>query len=134
MDSASSTNTATESEPSMTMRSEPCAIILEGEISVARACGTPVRNRRMATSLHQVRQLLESLGQVRDGMARSPLEENAPSASCVDRHGRLQTDASGESRDYLVTYAPSRREQRLGEGNRNGVRLAEVVREDKPTR
>jgi malate dehydrogenase (oxaloacetate-decarboxylating) len=111
-------------------------IALAAAISAVRVCGKPLRSQRVVI-FGAGAAGIGVADQIRDAMVREglPKLEAAKRFWCVDRHGLLTSDMAGDLPDYQAAYARPAAESKgwKHEGNGNGVGLAEVVSQVRPT-
>jgi malate dehydrogenase (oxaloacetate-decarboxylating) len=112
------------------------AITLAAAISAVRVCGTPLRNQRVVI-FGAGTAGVGIADQMRDAMVQEGLfkADAARRFWFVDRQGLLTTGMADRLHDYQVPYARPAAESKgwNHDGNGNGVSLAEVVRQVKPT-
>jgi len=111
------------------------AVNLAAMLSGVRASGVPMRDHRIVifgagtAGIGTADQLRDAL--IADGL---PAREATRRLWCIDRHGLLTDDQSG-LRDFQVRYARPASEVAGWDRDRtvNGIALAEVVRQARPT-
>jgi malate dehydrogenase (oxaloacetate-decarboxylating) len=110
------------------------AITLAAAVSAMRVCGTPLRNQRIlifgtGTAGIGIADL------IRDAMVAEGSSVDAASRRfwCVDTNGLITDDIGEKLRDYQQSYARPAAEVKVWRRNGQGIGLAEVVHQMRPT-